>query len=106
VPVPALRDERIRAALTQDELAEASGVARSTIARIETGDQASIPTVRRLARALRLEPADLMGMDRPAVVRRVAERRGPYQARRHGPRATEPGASGDPASADPKERAA
>jgi transcriptional regulator with XRE-family HTH domain len=106
VPVPALRDERIRAALTQDELAEASGVARSTIARIETGDQASIPTVRRLARALRLEPADLMGMDRPAVVRRVAERRGPYQTRRHGPRATEPGASGDPAPADPKERAA
>jgi transcriptional regulator with XRE-family HTH domain len=71
VPVPALRDERIRAALTQEELAERSGVARSTIARIETGDQASVTTVRRLARALRLEAADLMGMARPAL--RVAE---------------------------------
>jgi transcriptional regulator with XRE-family HTH domain len=80
VPVPALRDERIRAALTQEELAERSGVARSTIARIETGDQASITTVRQLARALRLEAADLMGMARPAL--RVAETPARYQPER------------------------
>jgi transcriptional regulator with XRE-family HTH domain len=99
VPVPALRDERVRAALTQADLAALSGVARSTIARIETGDQASIPTVRRLARALRLAPADLMGLERPASTLRVAESRATYRTGRRG-------RAGGADGPDPKTRAA
>jgi transcriptional regulator with XRE-family HTH domain len=89
VPLPALREERVRNALTQEELAEQSGVTRSTIARLEIGQKASMVTARRLARALRVEPADLMGMERPAM---VAEARARYET--GGRRRTRPGVAG------------
>jgi DNA-binding XRE family transcriptional regulator len=56
-----LRELRLRAAMTQAELAEASGVARTTIIRLEAGDPNALPpTLRKLARALRLRrPSDL-----------------------------------------------
>ena len=56
-----LRELRLRAALTQAELAEASGVARTTIIRLEAGNpNAEPPTLRKLTRALRLKrPSDL-----------------------------------------------
>jgi len=46
-------------ALSQEELAEKSGVARSTIIKLEAGHQAWPSTVRKLAVALGVKPADL-----------------------------------------------
>jgi transcriptional regulator with XRE-family HTH domain len=82
VELPLLRELRLLEALTQEELGERSGVARSSIARIENGATAGVATARRLARALRVSAADLMGAqgtERPA--QRVAEARLRYQAR-------------------------
>ena len=60
--VPYLRALRLRAALTQAELAEQSGVARTTIIRLEAGDPKALPpTIRKLARALHVKPAALLG---------------------------------------------
>jgi len=50
--LPGLQDARARAYLTQRELAEQSGVATSTVARIEQGYPASLITARKLADAL------------------------------------------------------
>jgi transcriptional regulator with XRE-family HTH domain len=60
VPVPGLRQQRIRAALSQQALADKAGLVRSTVGRIETGGKAHLSTVQRLARALRVKPTDLM----------------------------------------------
>lgn len=55
-----LRVLRLRAALTQAELAERTGLARTTIVRLEQGDPNPLPpTVRKLARALRVKPTAL-----------------------------------------------
>jgi transcriptional regulator with XRE-family HTH domain len=55
-----LRDLRIRAGMSQIELAERAGVARTTIVRLEGGDPNVLPsTVKKLARALRVRPAAL-----------------------------------------------
>lgn len=56
-----LRELRLRAAMTQADLAERAGVARTTIVRLEQGDPNVLPTtLRKLARALRVkQPADL-----------------------------------------------
>ena len=48
--------------MTQAELAEKSGLVRSTIIRLENGEDAPYArTVRRLAHALRVPPEDLVG---------------------------------------------
>ena len=53
---------RRRSALTQHELAARAGVSRAAIARIETGQEDARPaTIRKLASALRVEPAELAG---------------------------------------------
>jgi DNA-binding XRE family transcriptional regulator len=55
-----LRGLRERAALTQIDLADRSGVARSTIIRLEKGEPHPNPTtIRKLARALRVKPYEL-----------------------------------------------
>ncbi|MDP2674444.1 MAG: helix-turn-helix transcriptional regulator [Dehalococcoidia bacterium] len=57
-----LRELRNRAFLTQEELAEKAKVSRSTIAVLESGRRTRGPrprTIRRLARALGCEPADI-----------------------------------------------
>jgi transcriptional regulator with XRE-family HTH domain len=55
-----LRDLRIRAAMTQSDLAERSGVGRSTIIRLEHGEPNPLPsTLRKLARALKVKPTAL-----------------------------------------------
>lgn len=60
VTLPGLKAARLRKAMTQAELAEASKIGRTTLARIETGAPAAPGTVRKLAGALGVDPADLM----------------------------------------------
>jgi transcriptional regulator with XRE-family HTH domain len=57
-----LRNARRRAALTQGELADKSGVGITTITRIESGHitEPRVSTLRRLANALDIEPRDLL----------------------------------------------
>jgi transcriptional regulator with XRE-family HTH domain len=62
---PRLKEWRDRRALSQDELAELSGVSRGTIANLELDRRISQPrTIRKLAQALSVEPADLYGEDK------------------------------------------
>ena len=59
-----LREWRLRKVMTQEELAERSGVAEATISRLESGLQdARISTVRKLAAALQVEPQELIASD-------------------------------------------
>lgn len=63
-----VRAARKRAALTLEELAERAGVGHITIHRIETGKVKSDPypsTIRKIAGALCVAPADLMSEDEP-----------------------------------------
>lgn len=57
--LPRLREWRNRRALSQDELAKRSGVSRHTIMALEAGRGAWPQTVRKLAKALSVKPADL-----------------------------------------------
>ena len=76
VPAPGLQAARLRKALTQRELAKAAGLAASTVARLEVGRPAAPSTLRKLARALGLEPADLMERSgRPGQVPQGGRRR-------------------------------
>lgn len=62
--LPNLRKVRERKLITQAELGARSGVAETTINRIENGrNEARISTVRKLAEALGVEPSELMGDD-------------------------------------------
>jgi len=60
VPVPTLRRRRHEAALTQVELAQQAGVTEVTIVHLEAGRPARMSTIRKIARALRVKPVDLM----------------------------------------------
>lgn len=68
-----LRRLRVRAGLTQDELAENSGVSERTIRRLETGNRTNprMTTVQELARALPLRPEELEQLFRAAVPRNL-----------------------------------
>ena len=57
--VPRLREQREKRAFSQQELADRSGVSRTTIIKLEGGRGAWPQTVRKLARALKVDPADL-----------------------------------------------
>ena len=60
--LPHLRDLRQRAVLSQEQLAERSGVARDTISKLETGRRKAYPTtIRKLAAGLEVEPGLLFG---------------------------------------------
>ena len=60
--LPHLRGLRQRAILSQEQLAEKSGVARDTISKLETGRRKAYPTtVRKLAAGLEVEPGLLLG---------------------------------------------
>jgi len=60
-----LRRIRERQALSQAELAERSGVSRATIVSLESGRAgAQYGTIRKIAQALGVEPADLMEPER------------------------------------------
>jgi transcriptional regulator with XRE-family HTH domain len=60
VAVPALQHWRVTRAMLQRELAQAAEVDLRTIQRLEAGGRAGLDTVRRLAEALHVEPAELM----------------------------------------------
>lgn len=61
IPLVGLRAARQKAGWTQNELAELAGVARGTVHRLETLERGGYPrTLRKLATALRVAPADLM----------------------------------------------
>jgi predicted transcriptional regulator len=60
VPLPSLRRRRHEAALTQVELAQQAGVTEVTIVHLEAGHPARMSTIRKLARVLKVKPADLM----------------------------------------------
>ncbi len=56
-----LKDLRIRRALTQEELAEAAGIGKNTVNRLERDlTEPRPPTLRKLAQALGVDPADLV----------------------------------------------
>lgn len=56
-----LREWRRRRLMTQRDLAQASGVAQVTIARIELGEaEPRFTTLRKLAQALNIQPEELM----------------------------------------------
>jgi transcriptional regulator with XRE-family HTH domain len=62
VELPHLRGLRQRAVLSQEQLAERSGVARDTISKLERGQRRAYPTtVRKLAAGLEVEPRLLFG---------------------------------------------
>ncbi|MGH3090070.1 MAG: helix-turn-helix domain-containing protein [Rubrobacteraceae bacterium] len=60
--LPHLRVFRQRAVMSQDQLAQKSGVARDTISKLETGKRKAYPsTIHKLAGGLRVEPQMLLG---------------------------------------------
>ena len=63
--VPALanlKELRVRAALSQRDLAKLAGVAHTTVVRLEGGDPNVLPsTLRKLAKALHVKPTELIG---------------------------------------------
>lgn len=62
-PVPKLarlQELRLRAAMTQVDLAVRAGLTRTTISRLEMGDPNAYPsTIKKLARALKVKPHEL-----------------------------------------------
>jgi transcriptional regulator with XRE-family HTH domain len=61
--VPGLARVREWRLLTQAELSRLSGVGTNTLSRLENGGEATARTVRRLARALKVSPYELMEAD-------------------------------------------
>jgi transcriptional regulator with XRE-family HTH domain len=62
VLLPGLRQARQRSGLTQRQLGTLAGVGKGTIWELEVGRRGAYPrTVRRLAKALETEVADLVG---------------------------------------------
>jgi DNA-binding XRE family transcriptional regulator len=58
--LPRLREHRLRRLLTQEDLARIAHLSPTTIVHLERGQDAKILTVRKLSRALRVQPAELM----------------------------------------------
>jgi len=57
-----LKRQRIRKALTQEDLAQLAGLTTASVARIERNEtEPRMSTLRKLAKALDLDPAELVG---------------------------------------------
>jgi transcriptional regulator with XRE-family HTH domain len=77
--LPRLRRIRQGAVMSQEELAERSGVARDTISKLETGQRGAYPsTIRKLAAGLEIRPQMLVGgveyLDEPHEGEQVEEK--------------------------------
>ena len=60
--MPHLKAWRMYKLMAQNELAERSGLAKSTLARAERGDEVvNFANIRKLAEALGISPEDLLG---------------------------------------------
>ncbi|MBV9452937.1 MAG: helix-turn-helix transcriptional regulator [Rubrobacter sp.] len=60
--VSPLRRLRQQAVMSQQQLADESGVARDTISKLETGQRRAYPTtIRKLAASLGVKPGELVG---------------------------------------------
>jgi transcriptional regulator with XRE-family HTH domain len=59
IAVPHLRAWRLKRLYSQDELADMSGVSKSTIVRLESGSSAILSTIGRLAKALDVSREEL-----------------------------------------------
>ena len=71
--LPHLRSFRQRAVMSQEQLAQKSGVARDTISKLETGQRKAYPsTIRKLAAGLEVEPRTLFD-DEDSRMSREAE---------------------------------
>ena len=65
IPLPGLAAHRRRHGLTQRQLGELAGVAHTSVQRLESLSRGAYPrTIQKLALALGVEPADLVGGDR------------------------------------------
>jgi transcriptional regulator with XRE-family HTH domain len=63
-PLPTLATHRRQRGLTQRQLGEMAGVAHTTVQRLESLSRGAYPqTLRKLATALSIEPADLVGSE-------------------------------------------
>jgi transcriptional regulator with XRE-family HTH domain len=61
VDISPLRRLRLQAVMSQQQLADESGVARDTISKLETGQRRAYPTtIRKLAAGLGVEPRELV----------------------------------------------
>jgi ribosome-binding protein aMBF1 (putative translation factor) len=70
VTLPYLRAWRRRRAMSQGELVQRVDLARSTVARAETGSEiVSFPNIRKLADALGITPEQLMRVDPDAEMK-------------------------------------
>ncbi len=58
-----LQELRKRRVMSISDLSEVSGVHRNTIYRIEQGKPAYASTIRKLAKALGVDPAELVGVE-------------------------------------------
>jgi transcriptional regulator with XRE-family HTH domain len=57
-----LKRQRVRKALTQEELARKAGLTTASVARIERNEtEPRMSTLRKLAKSLDIDPADLVG---------------------------------------------
>lgn len=71
-----IRDVRVLRRLSQAEVATRAGIHRSRVSQIESGQQLSVETLFRLARALDVHPADLLDdRDEGALLARLRRRR-------------------------------
>ena len=67
IPTPFLFFHRMNAMLSQRELAKRAGVSAATVFRLEHGYRGHQSTIRKLAQALQVKPASLVGASTPAA---------------------------------------
>jgi DNA-binding XRE family transcriptional regulator len=68
--MPTIRELRKSNYLTQEEMAAKAGIARRTLSRVETGAECpSGPTIRKIAKAVRVRPQDIELINVPMFIK-------------------------------------